>query len=60
MKNNKSKISPPQPIKEFAKDVLDFAKNEATKEELALIELELKEMIAMIENYQSKHSEKLS
>ncbi len=50
MRNTKSKMSAPQPIKEFAKDVLEFAQK-ASKEELALIESELKEMIAIIENY---------
>ena len=53
MRNTKSKISAPQPIKEFANDVKEFAKK-ATKEELAIIEAELKEMIAMIEDYKEK------
>ena len=56
MRNTKSKISSPQPIKEFAKDVLEFAKK-ANKEELALIETELKEMIAMIEDYKDNNAE---
>lgn len=50
MRNTKSKISPPQAIKDFAKDVIDFAQK-ANKEELAIIESELKEMVAMIQGY---------
>ena len=56
MRNTKSKISSPQPIKEFAKDVKEFVQK-ASKEELAVIESELKEMIAMIEGYKEKDQE---
>ena len=48
MRNTKSKISAPQPIKEFAKDIKEFAE-QASQEELALIESELQAMIAMLE-----------
>jgi len=54
MRKTKSKITAPQPIKEFAKDIAEFAKK-ANKEELALIESELKEMIAMIQDYKDKN-----
>ena len=49
MKNTKSKISPPQSIKDFAGDVLQYAKEEATSEELAFIKAEIKEMIKDLE-----------
>jgi len=49
MKNTKSKISAPQSTEDFAKDVLAYAKKEATKEELDFITDEIKEMIKMLE-----------
>ena len=44
MKNTKSKISPPKSIEDFADDVLQYAKEEATIEELAFIKAEIREM----------------
>lgn len=47
MKNTKSKIS--QPIEDFANDVLQYAKTEATQEELTFIKTEIEEMIEDLE-----------
>ncbi len=49
MKNTKSKISPPQSIEHFTDDVLQYAKEEATKEELTFIKSEIKEMVKELE-----------
>ena len=49
MKNTKSKIAPPQSIEDFTDDVLEYAKEEANKEELDYIKSELKEMIETLE-----------
>lgn len=49
MKNTKSQISPPQSIDNFAEDVLQYAKEEATKEELNFIKSEIEEIIKELE-----------
>ena len=49
MKNTKSKVSAPQSIEDFSKDVLQYAKEEANKEELDFIKSEIKEMIKGLE-----------
>ena len=49
MKITKSKITPPKSIEDFADDVLQYAKEEATIEELAFIKVEIREMTKKLE-----------
>ena len=49
MKNTESKISAPQTIEDFTKDVLQYAKEKANKEELDFIKSQIKEMIKGLE-----------
>lgn len=49
----KTKITPPMSIKDFADDVLDFAKNDATKKDIDFLKSEVKDMIETLEAWKA-------
>lgn len=49
MSKTKSKIAPPQPLKELGEEILDYAKSKATKEDIRYFQREIDEMIKMVE-----------
>ncbi len=53
MKKIKTKVTPPMSVKDFAADVLDFAKGAATKKDIDYLKSEVKDMIEMLESWKA-------
>jgi len=53
MKKIKTKVTPPMRVKDFAADILDFAKEDATKEEIDYLKSEVKDMIETLEAWKA-------
>lgn len=59
MNQIKSKVSPPQSLKELGEEIIAYAKTKATKEDIAFFRKELEEMKAMLEEGKKRHSKKI-
>ncbi|MEM6317798.1 MAG: hypothetical protein AAF960_09010 [Bacteroidota bacterium] len=53
-----SKIAPPESLENLGKDIIKFAKTEATKEEIDFLLKELEEMENMVKEGLKKHRKK--
>jgi len=51
----KSKITAPQSIEDFTKDVTEYIQTKATQEDLTYLEGELEEMIKDLEEWKAKN-----
>ena len=51
----KSKITAPQSIEDFTKDVTEYIQTKATQEDLAYLEVELEGMIKDLEEWKAKN-----
>ena len=60
MKNTKTKVTAPQSIEDFTKDVTDYVKTKANQEDLAYLENEIEGMIEMLEEWKDKTNTKKS
>ena len=58
MKNTKTKVTAPQSIQDFTKDVTDYVETKASKEDLAYLETEIEGMIEMLEKWKDKNTAK--
>ena len=56
MSKTKSKIAPPQSLKDLGDEMLEYAKSKATKADIEYFEKELEEMQKMVEEGLKKHS----
>ncbi len=56
MNQVKSKVAPPQSLKELGEEILDYARTKATKEDIEYFKGELEEMKAMLEEGKKRHS----
>lgn len=56
MSKTKSKVAPPQSLKDLGEEILAYAKTEGTKKDIEYFQKELDEMKKMVEDGLKKHA----